>query len=585
MPPISRLKALVGILLALACSSFAEAVLGPLLSEGDAPFTAAGRMALTFLTVYTLHRFALTSFSRYSPKIRDLLTLLLVLIFSLGFVWIGRILSIAAFQYLQSNGYTIALGAGAFEFAIPFAAGALLLQAVLGLHFGMFYAVALSIIMGVYTPDFLVEVPYVLSTSLMACLSLSRFRSRSAYIRAGLNISFVSLPFAFCAVILSGAQAPTDLLIPVLSAIAGGILCSFVAAGITPILEGLGGYVTDMRLLEMATLDHPLLKELSIQAPGTWNHSMVMGMMVDAAADAVGANAVLARVGAYFHDIGKMKKPLYFVENQGGHENRHDKLSCSMSALIIRSHVKDGIELAKMHKLPAAIVDMIPQHHGTSVIEYFYQKAKKEAEESGDNAPPVDRSLYSYPGPKPQTREAGILMLADGIEAAARTIKEPTPDRIQGMVQKMINKVFASGQLNECDLTLQDLHLIAKNFVRILSSIYHQRIAYAEPAEKTVAEKIGSKKNQAEKPSSPPSKETGKAGKGKSEVSPPPRPPAEETGASAGEKESSTSVSVASSSSPPLETQNGSESEEASAEGSSEPKEKKEEDLKRLGIS
>ncbi|MEY4699855.1 MAG: hypothetical protein RL326_42, partial [Pseudomonadota bacterium] len=231
---------------------------------------------------------------------------------------------------------------------------------------------------------------------------------------------------------------------------------------------------------------HPLLKELSIQAPGTWNHSMVIGMMVESAADAIGANPVVCRVGAYFHDIGKTKKPVYFVENQNPGENRHDKLSPSMSALIIRSHVKDGIELARRHKLPKVIEDMIPQHHGTSVIDYFYDKARKEAEESGRSPEEVDRSLYQYPGPKPQTREAGLLMLADGIEAAARTLSEPSQDRIQGLVQKMLNKVFASGELNECDLTLQDLHCIAKCFTRVLTGIYHQRIAYAEPAEKVV---------------------------------------------------------------------------------------------------
>ncbi len=360
---------------------------------------------------------------------------------------------------------------------------------MLGLHFGLVYSINLAIIVGLYSPGSITVIAFVLSTSLMGCLSLSRFRSRSAYIRAGLNIALVSLPFALATVVLEGAGSLPEIIFPVCSAVIGGVLCTFVAAGVTPIVEGVGGYVTDMRLLEMATLDHPLLKELSIQAPGTWNHSMVMGMMVDTAADSIEANSVLARVGAYFHDIGKMKKPLYFVENQGGGENRHQKLSSSMSALIIRSHVKDGLELGKKAKLPAAILDMIPQHHGTSLIEYFYEKAKKEAQEAGDESGAVDKSLYSYPGPKPQTREAGILMLADGIEAAARTIKEPTPDRIQGMVQKMINKVFASGQLNECDLTLRDLHLIAKSFTRVLTSIYHQRIAYAEPAEKTAPEK------------------------------------------------------------------------------------------------
>jgi putative nucleotidyltransferase with HDIG domain len=194
---------------------------------------------------------------------------------------------------------------------------------------------------------------------------------------------------------------------------------------------------------------------------------------------------VLARVGAYFHDSGKIKKPLYFVENQAPGENRHDKLSTSMSALIIRSHVKDGIELARKHGLPKALEDMIPQHHGTSRIEFFFDKACREAVESGLPEDSVDESLYRYPGPRPQTREAGILMLADGIEAAARTLSDPTHDRIQGMVQKLINKVFSSGELNECDLTLKDLNHIARCFTRVLTGIYHQRIAYQEPAEKT----------------------------------------------------------------------------------------------------
>ena len=509
VPPITKFRAFTGIVIAILCAVSGELILGSLNAVDILPYAKSGRMALTFLTIYTLHRFALASFSRYSPRIRDLTVISVIFVGTLLIVWFGRFVALAGTEYLKGMGYHLTNGPLTFEFAIPYAAGALLLQAVLGMHVGLFFSVALAVTMGVYSPNALVEVPFILSTTLMACLSLSRFRSRSAYIRAGMNISLVSLPFALSMVILEGAQHPLDIILPLGGALLGGILCSFVAAGVTPIVEALGGYVTDMRLLEMATLDHPLLKELSIQAPGTWNHSMVMGMMVESAADAVGANAVLARVGAYFHDIGKMKKPLYFVENQVGSENRHDKLSCSMSALIIRSHVKDGIELAKTHKLPQPIVDMIPQHHGTSLIEYFYQKAKKELQESSEEgANTVDKSLYSYPGPKPQTKEAGILMLADGIEAAARTIKEPTPDRIQGMVQKMINKVFASGQLNECDLTLQDLHVIARNFVRILTSIYHQRIAYAEPAEKGTASGDGkpSEKKAEEKPSHAPEK-------------------------------------------------------------------------------
>jgi putative nucleotidyltransferase with HDIG domain len=278
-------------------------------------------------------------------------------------------------------------------------------------------------------------------------------------------------------------QHGREFLVQVASSFVGAIFTFLITSGFAPVLEILGGYVTDMRLLEMATLDHPLLKELSVQAPGTWNHSMVMGMMSEAAADAIGANPVLAKVGSYFHDIGKSKKPLYFVENQFGGENRHDRLTPSMSALIIRSHVKDGLDMARKYKLPEVLSDMISQHHGTSTIEYFFEKALKESEHD-ETKPEVDRTHYQYPGPKPQTKEAGILMLADGIEAASRTLSDPSFDRIQGMVQKMINKVFSSGQLQECELTLLDLHHIARCFTRILSGIHHHRIAYSEPVEK-----------------------------------------------------------------------------------------------------
>lgn len=313
---------------------------------------------------------------------------------------------------------------------------------------------------------------------------MRRVRSRSAYLTAGLNVALVSLLFVFLSLLIEATLVPHEIVAKLAGSIFGGLLAAFLAAGLTPVIEYLGGYATDMRLIEMATLDHPLLKELSIQAPGTWNHSMVMGMMVESGAEAIGANSIVCRVGAYFHDSGKMKKPLYFVENQAPGENRHDKLSPSMSALIIRSHVKDGIELARKYKVPGIIEDMIPQHHGTSLIEYFYEKSRKEAEEAGEDPESIDPTLYRYPGPKPQTKEAGLLMLADGIEAAARTLPDPSHDRIQGMVQKMINKVFSSGELNECELTLRDLHNIAKCFTRVLAGIYHQRVAYAEPAEK-----------------------------------------------------------------------------------------------------
>lgn len=455
---------------------------------------AVGRVVTLFVTIFFLQRFVAISTPTYRPTVRDLSTLSIVVLLSVVMVWMGNLIgeSVSSYFRVGAPAGSNPVPAEALSLAIPYAAGAMLLQAVLGFQYGLLCSLTLSLLLAVYSPAASVVSPFVLVTCLVGCLSLSHFRSRSANLKAGMHIIVVALPFAFAYILSIPNPAPSVGIAAITAAFIGGILCIFVASGVAPLIEHLGGYVTDMRLIEMATLDHPLLKELSIQAPGTWNHSMVMGMMTESAASAIGANPVLSRVGAYFHDVGKTKKPLYFVENAPPGESRHERLSTSMSALIIRSHVKDGIELARKHGLPKALEDMIPQHHGTSRIEYFYDKAVKEAEEAGLPSESVDESLYHYPGPRPQTREAGILMLADGIEAAARTLSDPTHDRIRGMVQKLINKVFASGELNECDLTLKDLNEIARCFTRVLTGIYHQRVAYNEPAEKIREEEASS---------------------------------------------------------------------------------------------
>lgn len=476
-----------GLIMALTLALFSELLFTSFIPNVYV-LSGAGRVCVVLLALTIVQRFAVSALGKYGVNRRNLITLGSLLFLSIIFIWIGNIFALSLAKYAESSRYLAEVKYESFLFAVPYAAGALLVQSVLGLQYGLVFSISLAIITGMYIPGTPLFMGLVLCSCMVACLSVIRLRTRSVYVRAGGYIVLATLPFALASIVIEGDLSSTDILFRALAPLVAGILSSFIAGGLTPVVEYFGGYITDIRLLEMATLDHPLLKELSIQAPGTWNHSMVIGMMVEAAADATGANPVLARVGAYFHDIGKMKKPLYFVENQMPGDNRHDKLSPSMSALIIRSHVKEGVELARLHKLPPVMEDMITQHHGTTLIEYFYDKACKESEESGAGIE-VDKSLYRYPGPKPQSREAGILMLADGIEAASRTISEPTHDRIQGLVQKMMNKVFASGELNECELTLQDLHVIAKCFTRVLTSIYHQRIAYAEPAEK-VHEKI-----------------------------------------------------------------------------------------------
>ncbi|MBE0616746.1 MAG: HDIG domain-containing protein, partial [Proteobacteria bacterium] len=249
---------------------------------------------------------------------------------------------------------------------------------------------------------------------------------------------------------------------------------------LVPLAEWAFGYATDIRLMELASLDHPLLGELMLRAPGTYHHSLVTGSLVKAAAEAIGAKALLGTVAAYYHDVGKISKPAYFIENQVEGRNRHDKLSPSMSSLVLISHVKEGVELARRHRLGREIVEILRQHHGTSLIRYFYDRALERCSASDE----VRENDYRYPGPKPQTREAALVLLADAVEAASRTVPDPRPARIQGMVQNIINRTFADGQLDECDLTLKDLHEIARSFSRILSAIHHQRIDYPLAAQK-----------------------------------------------------------------------------------------------------
>ncbi|MGD9187724.1 MAG: HDIG domain-containing protein, partial [Desulfobacteraceae bacterium] len=249
--------------------------------------------------------------------------------------------------------------------------------------------------------------------------------------------------------------------------------------GIAPLLEMSFQYTTDITLLELANLDRPILRRLMIEAPGTYHHSVIVGSLVEAAAADIGANPLMAKVCGYYHDIGKVKKPLYFIENQANGVNRHDKLAPSMSSLILIAHVKDGVDIARQDKLGQRIVDTIKQHHGTSLISYFYEKAKHL---KGADVVKIDD--YRYPGPKPQTKEAGLVMLADVVEAASRTLENPTPSRIQGLVQNLINKIFSDGQLDHCELTLKDLHNIAKSFYKILNGIHHHRIEYTETSVK-----------------------------------------------------------------------------------------------------
>jgi putative nucleotidyltransferase with HDIG domain len=320
---------------------------------------------------------------------------------------------------------------------------------------------------------------YFVVAGLIGVWGVKSCRRRSDLIRTGLWLGLANMALVLAFKMLEFPFTGRDLLLGETFALAGGILTGILALGLTPVMESVFHYSSNIRLLELLNLDQPVLKELMLIAPGTYHHSMVVGQMVEAAAETIGANPMLAKAAAYYHDIGKIKKPAYFVENQVG-ENKHEKLAPSMSSLILISHVKDGADLARKNLLGEGIVEIIRQHHGTNLISYFYHKAKSQAA----NPHQVNIEDYRYPGPRPQTKEAGLVLLADQVEAASRTLTDPTPARIQGMVQKIINNVFADGQLDECELTLKDLHHIARSFNKILSGIFHQRIHYPQPVDK-----------------------------------------------------------------------------------------------------
>src|SRR5690606_35916981 len=270
-----------------------------------------------------------------------------------------------------------------------------------------------------------------------------------------------------------------DLWTDVVWALVGGFLSAVLTIGTLPFLETALGILTPVRLLELANPNQPLLRRLLLEAPGTYHHSIMVANLCEAAAEQVGADSLLARVGAYYHDVGKMKRPYFFIENQFGGVNPHEKIAPNLSALIITSHVRDGVELAREYGLPEEIIKFIREHHGTTTVEYFYHKAMEDEHAQG-----VIEENFRYPGPIPQSKETAICMLADGSEAAVRAMTRPTPGRTEAMVRKVIRDRLNGGQLDHCDLTLADLDRIARTFTQILTGLFHSRIEYPEALEK-----------------------------------------------------------------------------------------------------
>ncbi len=407
--------------------------------------------------------------------------------FNKSLLFIALVL-VSAFVFVRLNMFMVSalakappfqLSVSSIIYGLPMAAGAMTVCLFMGLPVAIPFAVVLATgTAAILQNDFGIFV-YFLISGIMGGYWLQNCRERKVFIKAGLKLGLLNALLVIGIDTYRADMADLKIMWDCIFALVGGLGAGVVTAGLAPLIEIAFDYTTDIKLLELANLDRPLLRRLMIEAPGTYHHSVVVGSLVEAAADEIDANPLLAKVCGYYHDIGKINKPLYFIENQRDGKNRHDKLAPSMSKTILIAHVKDGVAMAKENKLGQVIIDTIRQSHGTSLIKYFYNKACEQNSEDS-----INMDDYRYPGPRPQTREAGLVMLADVVEAASRTLENPTPSRIQGLVQTLINNIFSDGQLDHCELTLKDLHAIAKNFISILTGIHHHRIEYPEKAGK-----------------------------------------------------------------------------------------------------
>ncbi len=375
------------------------------------------------------------------------------------------------------------------DFAVPVALLSLLVTVLFGDVVG-YATTLLAVVLLALLPDTSGgEVVAWLAIGTVTVVAVRRIQKRSQFYQ---TIGLLALLSLVLVTVIRTAEGVgiTAIGLEYVVAMATPIFSVMFALFLLPIVEPLVGVSSDLTLLDLSDLNHPLLQRMALEAPGTFHHSQVVGQLAETAARSINANALLVRVGALFHDIGKMIKPEYYVENQqAGDRNKHDELTPSMSALIIAAHVKDGIELGRRWRLPQAVIDFIPEHHGTQVMEFFYHKALE-----GEQNETVKVDDFRYPGPKPQSRETAILMLADAVEAATRSIAKPTPGRIREMTKQIIDKRMLSGELDDCEITLQDLARIREAFIPLLTGIHHARISYPGQKEREL-ERAGEKKD------------------------------------------------------------------------------------------
>lgn len=419
---------------------------------------------LSAIGFYYLYRFH-SGISKDNLKLMMLFSILLITLIMMRIVLVGQNLEWNTIGYLA-----------------PVAFGSMLISLLLNLELSLACTILFGIIASVfYNGDnyLLFDLRYGLVSmisGIMSALALSDVRNRGSILRAGLIASIGSV----VPIIAMYQLVPTEgdwmsLFQSIAFGLIGGLFSAVLTIGFLPLFESIFGILSPLRLLDLSNPNQPLLRKLLMEAPGTYHHSIIVGNLSEAAAEAIGADGLLARVGAYYHDLGKTKRPQFFIENQIHRENPHDKISPNLSKTIIISHPRDGVELLKQYKIPEPIQDIAAQHHGTTLLKFFYHKALKEADGTK-----ILEEDYRYPGPKAQTKEAAIVGICDCVEAAVRSLQRPSPARIENMVRKIIQDRLEDGQFNECDLTLKELDLIRKAICETLQGIFHSRIEYPD---------------------------------------------------------------------------------------------------------
>jgi len=393
----------------------------------------------------------------------------------------NKLLGMITIIYLLQLGFTALIlnGLNWPALAVPIILAPTLLSMLLDAGIAFISTISLAFVIGaINSNDYSLTLMAVL-VGTIALYSVVKIRNRGQMFRAMLYISIAYLVVELFMGFIHFEPLKTIFTNYAFYLLPNAILAPTAVFLLIGIFEKLFDVTTDITLLELSDLNHPLLKELSVKAPGTFHHSIIVGNLAEAAAEAIGVNSLLARVGCYYHDIGKMLKPEYFVENQMGAMNKHENLSPTMSCLIVVNHVKAGMELADKHNLPRAVKQFIPEHHGTSIISYFYHKAQEIMDPAE-----INENDFRYPGPKPQSKETAIAMLADTVEAASRTLQNPTPQRIKSLIDTLVENKIEEGQLDECDITMREIKMIKEAFVPILTGIHHPRIEYPSTEEK-----------------------------------------------------------------------------------------------------